>query len=193
MSESSDQARDGPLATRAVNYLQLVLRCPRQVPRRTRRAAALALLAAVPGVSGCRDARRVTPLPPDPPGVTRPAEYAFGDDTRHRDWRAQRQVLDQIETRVGARTVRLESMAAPNDLDPQAVARHYERALVAGQGWRSLALVPPWPPNSAWVVAFASADGRAVLAVVGLSPRPTAGGLVPLTLLTNLGPSEPAR
>ncbi|GJD95869.1 hypothetical protein OCOJLMKI_3085 [Methylobacterium iners] len=103
--------------------------------------SSLLLAAMLLAVGGCEDARRTTRLPPDPPGVTRPDESPFGDTIRQADWRAQRQVLDQLEARFGARTFRLKMLVAPHSLDPLAINEHEAR----GSGGRcrlGLALQP---------------------------------------------------
>lgn len=62
-----------------------------------------AILAGLPPA----EARSAELLPPDAPGITRPAEYSFGSATQSKDWRATVQVLDQLERRFGEKSVQI--------------------------------------------------------------------------------------
>lgn len=123
-------------------------------------------------------------LPPNPPGVTTSAEYAFGDTVAHADGQAQKAVLEQIEPRFG-KSIRVLSRSVDGDAEPDAIKAYYATSLAGTHGWKEL---PLDDLSNAWSFAFESLDQRWVVAIVVLNPRfaPEGGGAVPLSILTNL-------
>ena len=137
------------------------------------------LLAALAGCS----AAAAPGLPPDAPGVTAPAEYAFGSAVQSMDWHAARRVLDALEARFGAKSMRMLTRTLADDADPAAVEAHYRAAL---PGWTEFSLGDDASGQS-WSFALVSPDGRSAFAVVALTPKVTGQvGIVPMTVFTNL-------
>lgn len=133
-------------------------------------------------LAGC-SAAAAPGLPLDAPGVTAPAEYAFGSAVQSTDWHAASRVLDVLEARFGAKSMRMLTRTLPDDADPAAVEAHYRAAL---PGWTEFSLGADVRGKS-WSFALVSPDGRSVFAVVALTPK-AAGqvGIVPMTVFTNV-------
>ncbi|MBB2751839.1 UNVERIFIED_ORG: hypothetical protein GGI57_002527 [Rhizobium aethiopicum] len=144
-----------------------------------RRLTIGALLAPVLGIAACSDEQPA--MPADAPGISRSEEYSFGSATQAQDWRAARTVLDQLEAQFGQKSMRILARNLDSAADPQILKAHYAERLA---GWTEM------PLNSfaerAWAFAFVSPNGDRVLAVEALKASESAGGIVPLNILTNL-------
>ena len=137
-------------------------------------------------LSGCTP--KPPDLPPDPPGIETPDEYAFGDRVPSADQRAWKRILDQLEPVYG-KGVRVAHRTLRADGGHGAIKTHYEEALVRRHGWRE---IPLHPAPGSWAFAFESGDRRWVVALKALTPGNCGGGAMPLNILTNLE-KTPAR
>lgn len=134
------------------------------------------------GLPACSDEQRV--MPPDAPGVSRSNEYSFGSATQAQDWQATRKVLDQLEGRFGEKSVRILARNLDSATDPKDIKAYYAERLVHQAGWAEMAVSTF--ADGAWTFAFVSPNGERVLAVEALNASESAGGIVPLNILTNL-------
>ncbi len=154
------------------------------------RRCTLALLSAaaiVGAVAGCGGP---TGLPADPPGVESAKDGAFSQVVRTAVRDAQAAIVEQLASRFG-KTLRVLPRSIDSDADPAPIKAYYDKAMIAGQGWKEFVLTEN---PIAWSFAYTSPDDRSVLAVVVLNPRfaPQGGGQVPFSILTNL-PETPGR
>ena len=124
-------------------------------------------------------------LPPNPPGVSAPEEYSFGDVVAAKDWRAVSLVLDTLEDRFGEKSMRITIRNLDDAADPEAIKAYYMTHL---PGWIELELDAD-PRRQSWSFALVSPDQDQAFAVVALTPE-AAGytGKVPMSVLTNLPP-----
>jgi hypothetical protein len=148
-------------------------------------ALGAALIAAALGCGRSQSAEFV--LPPLPPGVESPAEYAFGDAVMTRDLRAWGPVFDALALEFDRATLRVIPLAMTADTDVAALRGHFDRELADRHGWR--AVTPQIAARDAWAQGYESPDGRHVFMIVGRHPRP-GDTLTPLTILTTL-PGDP--
>ncbi|TAV73127.1 hypothetical protein [Rhizobium leguminosarum] len=123
-------------------------------------------------------------IPPDAPGVSRSEEYSFGSATQAEDWQATRKVLGQLEGRFGEKSVRILARNLASTTDPQTIKSYYADRLVHQAGWAEMPVSTF--ADKAWAFAFVSPNGKQVLAVAALDASESAGGIVPLNILTNL-------
>ncbi|GEO98493.1 hypothetical protein [Methylobacterium haplocladii] len=147
-----------------------------------RRALGLLTVAVIVGtVAACGSA---TGLPPDPPGVEPARTGAFSEVVRTADRDAQAAIVEQLASRFG-KNLRVLPRSIDSDADPAPIKDYYDKAMIAGQGWKEFVLTEN---PVAWSFAYTSPDNRSVLAVVALNPRfaPQGGGNVPFSILTNL-------
>ena len=115
--------------------------------------------------------------------MTTPAEYEFGSAVQSTDWHAARRVLDVLEARFGAKSMRMLTQTLRDDADPAAVEAHYRAAL---PGWTEFLLGADVRGKS-WSFALVSPDGRSAFAVVALTPKAVGEvGIVPMTVFTNV-------
>jgi hypothetical protein len=122
-------------------------------------------------------------LPPLPPEIGRPAEYAFGDAVAQRDQRAWGPVFDALAQRFGKARLTVLRLTLAADADVGALRHRLDREMVERRRWRALIQEAGRP--EAWTHGYASADGRHVLMLIGLRPR-SGEVLVPLTIVTTL-------
>ncbi|GJE56631.1 MULTISPECIES: hypothetical protein [Methylobacterium] len=150
----------------------------------TIRRHALGLLAAATIVGVLVGCGGPTGLPPDPPGVEAVREGAFSEVVRTADRDAQAAIVAQLASRFG-KNLRVLPRRIDSDADPAPIKDYYDKAMIAGQGWKEFVLTEN---PTAWSFAYTSPDDRSVLAVVVLNPRfaPEGGGNVPFSILTNL-------
>ncbi|MGO7182799.1 hypothetical protein ACCT14_23460 [Rhizobium brockwellii] len=134
------------------------------------------------GLAACSGEQAV--IPPDAPGVSRSEEYSFGSATQAEDWQATRKVLGQLEGRFGERSVRILARNLASTTDPQTIKSYYADRLVHQAGWAEMPVSTF--ADKAWAFAFVSPNGKQVLAVAALDASESAGGIVPLNILTNL-------
>ena len=115
--------------------------------------------------------------------MTTPAEYEFGSAVQSTDWHAASRVLDVLEARFGAKSMRMLTRTLADDADPAAVEAHYRAAL---PGWTEFS-VGADAHGQPWSFALVSPDGHSAFAVVALTPK-AAGqvGIVPMTVFTNV-------
>ncbi|TAV92162.1 hypothetical protein [Rhizobium leguminosarum] len=123
-------------------------------------------------------------IPPDAPGISRSEEYSFGSATQAEDWQATRKVLGQLEGRFGEKSVRILARNLASTTDPQTIKAYYADHLVHQAGWAEMPVRTF--ADKAWAFAFVSPNGKQVLAVAALDASESAGGIVPLNILTNL-------
>ncbi|MDV4180274.1 hypothetical protein R1521_17385 [Rhizobium brockwellii] len=123
-------------------------------------------------------------MPPDAPGVSRSEEYSFGSATQAEDWQATRKVLGQLEGRFGEKSMRILARNLASTTDPQTIKAYYAERLIHQAGWAEMPVSTF--ADKAWAFAFVSPNGKQVLAVAALDASESAGGIVPLNILTNL-------
>jgi hypothetical protein len=150
-------------------------------------AAVLVAAAAAGDPTDCRAQSSELTLPPLPPGVEKPAEYAFGDAVMSRDLRAWGPVFDELALRHGKTGLRVLHLTLAAAADVEAIRRGFDREMIEGRRWRPS--TPKLSRSDAWAYGYQSLDGRDALVLVGLKPRP-GEGLVPLNILTTL-PGNP--
>ncbi|MBX4971597.1 hypothetical protein ABID08_001648 [Rhizobium binae] len=149
-----------------------------------RRLRAGAVLVPLLGLFACSNEPPV--MPADAPGISRPEEYSFGSETHAKDWRAARAVLDQLEPRFGEKSLHVLMRNLDSTTDPKTVKTHYGERLT---GWTEMPLSSF--AERAWAFAFVSPNGKLVLAIEALDGSESAGGIVPLNILTNLEGDRP--
>lgn len=123
-------------------------------------------------------------LPPWPPGVEQPDEYAFGDNVMIRDHRAWAEVFDALLKDIGrgpSGQLRVIHLTLPADADLTALQRYFDREMIEVRNWRA----QTWKLSrgDAWVFGYRTGDGRHAVVLVGLKPRP-GDRLVPLNVIT---------
>ncbi|API52353.1 hypothetical protein BMW22_12660 [Rhizobium leguminosarum] len=134
------------------------------------------------GLAACSGEEVV--MPPDPPGISRSEEYSFGSATQAQDWQATRKVLGQLEGRFGEKSMRILARNLASTTDPQTIKVYYAERLVHQAGWAEMPVSTF--ADKAWAFALVSPNGKHVLAVEALDASESAGGIVPLNILTNL-------
>ena len=123
-------------------------------------------------------------LPPWPAGVGRSEEYAFGDAVGARDLRAWGPVFDTLAERYGGEArLRVIHLTLQADADLAALRRRFDEEMIDRRRWRSATLETRL--DGAWAHGYESSDGRDVLMLVALTPRP-GETLVPFNVLTTI-------
>ncbi|MBY5335381.1 hypothetical protein HFO99_15775 [Rhizobium leguminosarum] len=140
------------------------------------------VLAPLLSLSACWDEQPA--MPPDAPGVSRSQEYSFGSATQAQDWQATRKVLGQLEGRFGEKSMRILARNLDSATDPQTIKAYYAERLTHQADWAEMPVSTF--ADRAWAFAFVSPNGKHVLAIEALNASESAGGIVPLNILTNL-------
>ncbi|MGK9231348.1 hypothetical protein KXS07_06950 [Inquilinus limosus] len=120
-------------------------------------------------------------LPPWPPGVEEPEEYAFGDAVRSREVHTWLPVFDDLEDRYGKPTYI--SLVLDANADLAALRNRFDEEMIDRRRWRALAQQST--RLGAWTRGYESADGRDVFMLIGLVPHP-GETRVPLVVLTTI-------
>ncbi len=159
--------------------------------RRVRTVRMWSLLAGVlmiaSAVSGCPSPPE-SDLPMWPSGVEQPSEYPFGDAVMARDQRAWGPVFDSMASAMGHERISIVHLTVSAEISVEILQREFDEQMIDGRGWRPAPY--PEPADDAWVRGYRSADGRHMLALVGLEPW-GGGSAAPLTAIGTFSRNSP--
>lgn len=141
------------------------------------------------GLGACSDP--LPTLPVSPPILETTEEYPFGTLTGSLDTRYWTQVWDRAEAIFGEDGMRLERYVMPADTSWQALQGIYAEKLAARDGWLPADDLAFGANEHAWSFAYRHDDH--FVALVGLRPQHSEGGIVPVNLMTNLPSSSEPR
>ncbi|WP_189613691.1 hypothetical protein [Saccharospirillum salsuginis] len=134
------------------------------------------------GLGACSDPQPTLPVPP--PILETTKEYPFGTLTGSLDTRYWTQVWDRAVATFGEVGMRLERYVMPTDTSWQRLQEIYAEKLAAREGWRPADDLTFGTNEHAWSFAYRRDDH--FVALVGLRPQHSEGGIVPVNVMTNL-------